>query len=262
MENPWLHRFAVVVGVCALILVVIGACVTDYVGVSHPSETLTTGHQLAAEVVGLLTFCLAIWLSTGSRPAWLLRFGWITFAVFLLDGALGMKTPVLHAFVAQLFFAATVAIAVFTSSGWKRGPDPVQDQGWPSLRSLSVFGLVVVLMQIWLGAAFRHQAMGMMPHMVGAMVVGIVMLIVCMFVMQQFPEHRSLRPAANIVLGLTLAQVVLGITALTTRMVTPDNTLTRPVLVATVIHVATGALTLAGTVVLVILIRRNVTAKA
>jgi hypothetical protein len=52
--------------------------------------------------------------------------------------------------------------------------------------------------------------------------------------------------------------VVLGITALTTRMMAPDNTLPLPVLLATVVHVATGALTLAGTVVLVIQIRCHV----
>jgi heme A synthase len=258
MDSTWLHRFAVLVGVCSLILVGIGACVTDYDGGPPAPVWVAQSHRLAGVAVGILTLGLAIWLSTAAQPAWLLRLGWITFAAFLAEGALGIKTPLLHAFLAQLFFAATVAIAVFTSTGWKRGADLVQDQGWPSLRSLSAVALVLVLAQVWLGAAFRHQAVGLMPHMVGAIVVAIVILIVCMFVMQQFPDHRSLRPVANFLLGITLAQVVLGITALTTRMMAPDNTLTTPVLVATVIHVATGALTLAATVVLVIQIRRNV----
>jgi heme A synthase len=258
MDSPWLHRFAVLVSVCALILVIIGACLTDYDGGPPAPVLVAQGHRLAAVAVGILTLGLAIWLSTGTQPGWLLRLGWITFGAFLAEGALGIKTPLLHAFVAQLFFAATVAIAVFTSSGWTRGPDICRDQGWPSLRSLSVFALFLVLLQVWLGAAFRHQAAGLMPHMVGAIVVAIVILIVCMFVMQQFPEHRSLRPAANMLLAITLTQVVLGITALTTRMMAPDNTLPLPVLLATVVHVATGALTLAGTVVLVIQIRCHV----
>jgi heme A synthase len=261
MKSPWLHRLAILLGVCALILVVSGACVTDYAGASQSFALLIEVHQLVAGVVGLLTLGLAVLLSIGGQPRWLLQLGWITFAAFLAEGALGIKTPVLHALLAQLFFAATVAIAVFTSGRWKRGADLVQDQGWPSLRSLSTVGLVLVLLQVWMGAAFRHQAMGLMPHMAGAIVVAIVILMICMFVMQQFPEHTVLRPAANVLLALTLVQVVLGITALTTRMMAADNTVTRPVLVATVIHVATGALTLAGTVVLLILIRRNVTAK-
>jgi heme A synthase len=262
MDSPWLHRFAVLVGVCALILVVSGAWVTDYDGGPPPPVLVAQGHRLAAVAVGILTLGLAIWLSRGSQPAWLLRLGWITFAAFLAEGGLGIKTPLLHAFLAQLFFAATVAIAILTSSGWKRGPDIVKDQGWPSLRSLGNVALVLVLLQVWLGAAFRHQAAGLMPHMVGAIMVAIMILIVCMFVMQQFPEHSSLRHAANVLLAVTLTQVVLGITALTTRMMAPDNTLPLPVLLATVVHVATGALTLAGTVALVIQIRQHVRSKA
>jgi heme A synthase len=259
MDSPWLHRFAVLTGICTLFLVAVGACVTDHDTGPPAPALLTQAHQLAAGAVGILTIGLAIRLSVGTQPKWLVRLGWSTFGAFLAEGALGIKTPILHALLAQLFFAATVAIAVFTSSNWKKGEDLVRDQGWPSLRSLSSVALFLVLLQIWLGAAFRHQAAGLMPHMVGAIVVAIVILIICMFVMQQFPEHRSLRPAANTLLAITLVQVVLGITALTTRMMAPDNTLPLPVLVATVIHVATGALTLAATVVLVIQIRRNVT---
>ncbi len=261
MDSPWLHRLAVLTGVCALLLVASGACVTDYDGGPPPPVLIAQGHRLAAVAVGILTLALAIWLSVGAQPAWLLRLGWITFAAFLAEGALGIKTPLLHAFLAQLFFAATAAVAVFTSADWKRGAELVQDQGWPSLRSLSTVALVLVLTQVWLGAAFRHQAAGLMPHMVGAIVVAIVILMICMFVMQQFPEHRSLRPAANVLLAITLTQVVLGITALTTRMMAPDNTATLPVLLATVVHVVTGALTLACTVVLVIQVRRNVQPK-
>src|SRR5271155_3728254 len=118
MDSPWLHRYAVLVGVCALILVVIGACLTDYDGGPPPPVLLAQGHRVAAVVVGILTLGLAIWLSTGARPSWLLRLGWITFGAFIAEGGLGVKTPLLHAFLAQLFFAATVAIAVFTSSAW------------------------------------------------------------------------------------------------------------------------------------------------
>src|SRR5579863_5268293 len=145
MDSPWLHRFAVLAGVCVLLLVACGACVTDYDGGPPPPVLIAQGHRLAAVATGILTLALAIWLSTGAQPAWLLRLGWINFAAFVAEGALGIKTPLLHAFLAQLFFTATVAIAVFTSSGWKRGAHLVQGQGWPSLRSLSTVALVLVL---------------------------------------------------------------------------------------------------------------------
>src|ERR1700688_3845679 len=103
MEGPWLYRFAVLVGVCTLFLVAIGACVTDYDGGPPPPEIVAEGHRLAAVAVGILTLGLAIWLSTGAQPAWLIRLGWITFATFLVEGGLGIKTPILHAVLAQLF---------------------------------------------------------------------------------------------------------------------------------------------------------------
>ena len=264
-----MSRYAILLAVCTLLLLMSGAAVTDYYGVSQPPALLAQGHQVAAILVGLLAIGLVVWLAASAQPGWLQRLAWIALALFLVDGALGKSSfllalprtvSILHAFLAQLFFALTVAIPVLTSSGWKLGADPVKDQGWPSLRSLSSIALFLVLLQVWLGAAFRHQAAGLMPHIVGALTVALVVLIFCMIVMQQFPEHRSLRPAANALLAILVVQFVFGISALTARMMSADHTLPTALLLTTVAHVAMGAVTLAGTVVLVIQIRRNVTA--
>jgi heme A synthase len=269
LDGPGLHRYALLVAVCTLMLLMTGAAITDYDGGPKPPVVVTQGHEWLAALVGILTIGLATLLSQSEQPGWLKRLGWVSVIVFLGGGALGTRSfllalprtvSIFHAFLAQLFFACTVAISVFTSHDWSRGVDPVKDQGWPSLRSLSAFALFLVLLQVWLGAAFRHQAAGLMPHMVGAITVALVVLILCMFVMQQFPEHRSLRPAANVLLTFVIIQVVFGIAALTARMMTADNTLTTPLMLTTVAHVAMGAVTLAGTVALVIQIRRNVNA--
>lgn len=264
-----MYRYATLLAICSLLLLMSGAAVTDYNGGPKPPALLAQGHEAAAVLVGLLTIGLAVWLAASAQPAWLQRLGWIALALLVADDALGTRSLLLalprtvsifHGFLAQLFFAFTVAIMGFTSSGWKRGADPVKDQGWPSLRSLSSIALFLVLLQVWLGAAFRHQAAGLMPHIAGALAVALVVLILCMFVMQQFPEHRSLRPAANALLAILVVQVIFGISALTARMMSADNTMPAPLLLTTVAHVAMGAVTLAGTVALVIQIRRNVNA--
>jgi heme A synthase len=153
-----------------------------------------------------------------------------------------------------------VAIAVFTSRNWQQGPDPVEDYGWPSLRSLAVLTPVLILVQIGLGAGFRHRAFGLMPHVIGAMLVPLVILLTAIFVLNQFPKHRALRHAAVGLLTITLVQIFLGIAAYVARLNAAEYPLA--MVLTTVAHVATGGLTLAASVVLAIQIRRNVHARA
>jgi hypothetical protein len=90
------------------------------------------------------------------------------------------------------------------------------------------------------------------------MVVALALMLLGMFVLHQFPAHRSLRSAAHTMLGVTFLQVFLGIAAYFARL----QAATKPTLMVltTVAHVALGALTLATTIVLSIQIRRNVRA--
>jgi heme A synthase len=86
--------------------------------------------------------------------------------------------------------------------------------------------------------------------------VPLAILLAGMFVLQQFPKHRALRPAAIGLLTITLLQVFLGIAAYVARINAADYPLA--MVLTTVAHVATGGLTLAASVVLAIQIRRNV----
>jgi heme a synthase len=264
-----------------LFLVVAGASVTSkQAGLSVPDWPLSYGqvmpemtggvffehgHRMVATFVGLLTIGLAIWLSRAEQRPWMRKLGWIALGAVIAQGLLGGLTVLLllppavsvsHACLAQLFFSTTVAIAIFTSRSWQRGAEIVEDYGQPSLRSLAVVIPALVLAQIALGAAFRHGAMTVLPHILGAMVVAAAILIVCAFVLHQFPEHRALRPAAITLLVVTLVQVMLGIGAYYARLDASRNPVA--MVIVTVAHVATGALTLASSVVLAIQIRRNV----
>ena len=106
--------------------------------------------------------------------------------LILAEGGLGTPSllakfspglSILHACVGHLLFAATVVAVVLSSPGRSKGPDTVIDAGWPSLRSLSMITPVFVLVQILLGASFRHKAMGVMPHIAGAIIVALLILL-------------------------------------------------------------------------------------
>ncbi len=284
MQNLWLHRYAIVLSVCTLFLVMAGASVTSKeAGLSVPDWPLSYGkvmppmtggvlfehgHRLAGTTVGLLTIGLLVWVLIAEKRSWMRKFAWVMLAWVSVVGLLGgltvkLLTPppvsVLHTCLAQLFFSLTVAMCLFTSKSWMDGPEMVDDHGWPSMRSLAIIVPVVVLTQVALGAGFRHGALGVMPHLVGAMVVIMVLLCIGAFALQQFPTHRTLRPAAIVLMSIGFTQVFLGILALIARMVSTQPT--TQVVIVTVAHVAVGAMTLASSIALSILIRRNVRPK-
>jgi len=149
-----------------------------------------------------------------------------------------------------------VAIAVVTSAAWFKGPELVNDYGWPSNRSLAMVSPFLVLMQIALGAAFRQKAISLMPHVLGAMFVALVILMQCIFVLQQFKTHRALQAAGKTLLGVAFGQVFLGMTALIMRSMAEETA--QPVVITVTAHITGGAITLATTLVLSILVRRNV----
>jgi len=235
--SPRIGWYAAGLALATLFLVATGAEVTSH------QVGLDQIHRWAGAVVGLLTLGLAIQLR---------RLGWVLFPLAVV---LAVTRGAAHAFLAQLFFAATVAIALVTSSGWKREPEMVDDMSAPPLRSCAVVMVGLVVVQVALGAAVRHKAMGPTLHIVGALVVALAILLVGVLVMNQCPTHRTLRPCAIIMMAIAGTQVFLGFAAFIVRMMADESTL--PVVISTVAHVTTGALTLAAAVVVTLQIRRH-----
>lgn len=264
-----LFPLALALVLCGLLVLADGALVTgDFAGTPPLAAGLAaTVHPWIGAALGILALVVAIRLAGSDAPGALRRLGWILVGVVVLEGALsarGGMSPmyswagVLHACLGHLFFVGSIALMVCTSSGFQRGPDLVEDYGWPSLRSLAVSTPAVLLFQIYLGAGLRHNAMGALSHIGFAMVAALWVLLECVFVIQQFPKHRALRPMANGLLAVTFAQVFLGIAAFTLRTME----ITGPAVAAvTAAHVATGSIVLSLAVALSIHIRRNVMPK-
>ena len=260
--NKVTYRLAILLAACTLLLIVDGAMVGPG---AQPTPAALSVHRIAATAVSLLTLVVTLWLIFKDPRAQARRLAWITLAIAVLQDSVGhaavmtqvpMTAGITHALMAPLFFAAVVAIVVVTSPGWTRGPEHASDYGWPSMRSLAILTPIVVILQILLGAAFRQKALTLLPHVLGAMFVALVILLESIFVLQQFPTHRALRPAAKTLLGVGFGQVFLGLTALIMKSMADDTA--EPVVITIAAHVTGGALTLAATIVLSILIRRNV----
>ncbi len=285
-----LHRYAVCVAVCTALLVFAGGLVTSTgAGLSVPDWPLSYGmifppmvgnvlyehgHRMIATAVGLMTIVLAIWLQRREARPRVRRLGWFALAAVVLQGVLGGITVLLmlppavsvaHACLGQTFFCIVVAIALLTSPSWQAEPAPVSvPAGAGSPRTLAVVSAAAVFLQLVLGALMRHTGAGLaipdyplafgrlVPHFTTlgiavhfahrtfALVVAGCIVATAVHVVRHQPAHPALWKPAILLVGLVVMQVVLGaFTVWSAKAVVP-----------TTLHVLSGALILATSLVL------------
>jgi heme a synthase len=146
-----IHRFAMFVAGCTVLLLLAGSLVTSTgSGLSVPDWPTTYGwnlftfppskwvggilyehgHRLIASGVGFLTVILAAWLWLEEPRRWMRRLGLAALATVIAQGVLGGLTVIFflpaavstaHAALAEIFFCLTIAIVLFTSPGWIAG---------------------------------------------------------------------------------------------------------------------------------------------
>src|ERR1700688_398419 len=280
--NPNLHRYAKFTAGCTFLLLIAGALVTSNdAGLSIPDWPLAYGsltppmvggiryeftHRVIATCIGMLTIGLAVWLWRVEKRGWMRWLGVAALGGVIAQGILGGMTvrmlqppPVsaAHATLAQLFFSTVVAIAVFTSSWWKGALAEIDDQGSPRVRTLIVWTLVAVFLQLILGAAFRHKGFGIIPHLVGAVIVTILIFMTAGALKRRFADVPALRSCARYLHILIGVQLLLGAGAYWSRLYAARFPEPIPVMVAlTVAHTVTGALVLATTLVAALVAHR------
>lgn len=224
---------------------------------------------MIAQGAGLLTIILAVWTQRVDKRRWMRRLGWAALGTVIVQGILGGLTVLFylppaissaHATLAQTYFCIMVSIALFTSRGW------VEDEllnlpqhERPKLTTLAYATVAVVWLQLILGAAFRHNGLKVMWHLVWFVVVLTMIMWLTMRVLRGYREITAVRTAAYWLMGLLTLQVLLGLGAFVTRVILsayapqPMESL----VIFTVAHVAVGALVLANTLVLAIQARRH-----
>jgi cytochrome c oxidase assembly protein subunit 15 len=283
-----LHRWSILLAFCTLLLVVAGGLVTSRdAGLSVPDWPLSYGqlmppmeggilyehgHRMIATTVGLMTIISMVWLLRVEKRRWMRWLSVAALGAVIAQGVLGGLTVIYllpwwisssHACLAQLFFSTTVAMAIFTSDWWLQGSSPVDEDSRYPIRGLSLAAPLCVLGQLALGAAARHKAIGSIYHISGAPIVTAVIMWVSLRILLHYARNRELRIAAMMAIVISLTQVFLGIAAYMSRIAYADAVQPMPIMVTfTVLHVAVGALTMASTVVLAILTRRNVLSRS
>ena len=292
-----LHLFARVVAASTAVLIFAGGMVTSTgSGLSVPDWPNTYGwfmltfpidkwvggifyehsHRLIASTVGFFILVLAVCLWRVEPRPWVRRLGYVALAAVIAQGILGGITvlwflpdpvSIAHASLAQLVFCMTVAIALVTSRGWRRGYSVVPGLAHPddaTLRRMAIATTAIVYLQIVVGATMRHTDAGLaipdfplafgqlipphwdakiavhFAHRVGALIVTAFILATTAHVFYQHRRRGELwRPSALLLVLLTL-QITLG--ALTV--------LTQKHYIINSLHVVTGGTVLVTSLVL------------
>jgi len=276
------HNFAIVTACSTILLLVAGALVTSNDAAdSVPDWPLAYGriippliggiryeyaHRVVAALVAILTVVLAIWISFSKLCGSARRWGWIALALVVAQALLGAARvklghaaviATIHATVAQIFFITLVSLTMFTSDWWQRDLPQLDDTGSPKLRSLSVWLTAVILVQLVLGAGFRHGAFGILPHLIGFLVVTCMVIWTARIANKRFGQVGDIRRWVVVLHATFGTQVILGFLAY--WAVSQARLATQPVLLYTIIevaHVVMGALVLASSVLLALTCNR------
>ena len=285
--NRALHVYATLVAGATFVLIIAGALVTgNDAGLSVPDWPTSFGsfgmprmvggvlyehgHRMIAATVGFLTVVLAVWLWRRESRRWVRWLGLAAVLAVIAQGVLGgitvlfyLPVPVSvgHASLAQGFFCIAVSLALFTGRDWRWDDSRFEDSSSPLLRHLAAGTTAAIFLQLMLGAAFRHNGIGIIPHIVGAAVVTVGVAWTMVRIFTRHSQERRLTRPALLLGGLLILQLILGIGSYLMRLEAQSAPQPlQPVVGITTAHVAIGALVLAASLVLTLFTYRLTTA--
>lgn len=271
--SVWPHRLAVITACATFPLLFIGGLVTSKgAGLAVPDWPTTFGynmflypwskmvgnifyehsHRLVASAVGFLTIALALSLWVQERRNWLRWLGMIALALVIVQGVLGglrvtlleHSLAIVHASLAQAFFALTVSLALFTSPEWREKIAKPPLAAYGRLRRLATVTTGLIYLQVLFGAVLRHTGLRLDAHLLFAVLVTLHVVLLTARIFKDHSDHRRLTRPALFLSAMLLLQLLLGTVSYLVKF---TATLRVPIDVTvflTTTHLAVGALML------------------
>ena len=239
-------------------------------------------HRLTGMFVGLasMTLCIVLWAA--DRRTWVGILGSLVLLMVIGQGVLGglrvtgvltmsaeaaVLSPstalgIVHGVFGQIVFAFMVFIAVITSTRWLRGPSAERVNGASFARFLAWALLVTLVLQLVIGAMYRHLAMDLeldgaktnhllLAHIALAALVMLLAIINGVRAIGSPAGGRVLQRIGIALCILVTLQVLLGIVATVVVLARePDAAVPTVEVIITSAHQANGGLLLAAAVLL------------
>jgi heme a synthase len=275
----WPHRLAVITACATFPLLFIGGLVTSKgAGLAVPDWPTTFGynmflypwskmagnifyehsHRLVASAVGFLTIALALSLWLQEPRKWLRWLGVAALALVVVQGVLGglrvtlleHSLAIVHASLAQAFFALTVSLALFTSKEWREKIAEVPLADYGRLRRLAAVTTGLIYLQVMFGAVLRHTGLRLDAHLLFAALVTLHVVLLTVRIFKDHSDHRRLTRPALFLSAMLLVQLFLGTVSYLGKFTTILRMPIDATVVLTTTHLAVGALMLVTSLVL------------
>ena len=285
--SPWLHRLARLTAGATFLLIVIGGIVTSTdSGLAVPDWPTTFGynmflyplsemvggilyehsHRLMGSLVGILTVGLLVFLWAKDSRKWLKWIGLIALIAVIVQGVLGglrvtqinRNFAIVHACLAQAFFALLCGIAWFTSRDWWEDKNIKPVETAQKLRRLSLITTGLIYVQLIFGAVLRHTGSRLDMHLLFAFLVTLHIFLLARRILGTDDETQRIGSSTALtLLGLLAVQLMLGTGAFFAKLTAFGETFATGLTVTiTTAHVAVGALMLVSSFVLTLKIYR------
>ena len=285
--SPWLHRLARLTAGATFLLIVIGGIVTSTdSGLAVPDWPTTFGynmflyplsemvggilyehsHRLMGSLVGLLTVGLFVFILAKDSRKWLKWIGLIALVAVVVQGVLGglrvtqinRNFAIVHACLAQAFFALLCGIAWFTSRDWWQDKPVAPIAVTQKLRRLSLITTGLIYVQLIFGAVLRHTGSRLDMHLLFAFLVALHIFLLARRILSTNDEaQKGASSMALGLLGLLAVQLMLGTGAFFAKLTALGETFATGLTVTiTTAHVAVGALMLVSSSVLTLKVYR------
>ena len=292
MENhanysPWLHRIARLTAAATFLLIVIGGIVTSTdSGLAVPDWPTTFGynmflyplsemvggilyehsHRLMGSVVGILVIALLVLILARDSRKWLKWLGLAALIAVIVQGVLGglrvtqinRNFAIVHACLAQAFFALLCGIAWFASRDWWQDKRIVSTEIGQKLRRLSLITTGLIYVQLIFGAILRHTGSRLDAHLLFAFLVALHIFLLARRLLAMDGQASGIGQSMPLLLfGLLAVQLMLGTGAFFAKLTAFGETFAAALTVTiTTAHVAIGALMLVSSFVLTLKIYR------
>ena len=289
--SPWLHRVARLTAGATFLLIVIGGIVTSTdSGLAVPDWPTTFGynmflyplsemvggilyehsHRLMGSLVGMLTIGLLVLMLVKDSRKWLKWLGLAALIAVIVQGVLGglrvtqinRNFAIVHACLAQAFFALLCGIAWFTSREWWQDKTETLirsgEVSSSSLRRLSLITTCLIYLQLIFGAILRHTGSRLDAHLLFAFLVALHVFLLARRMLAVDSEAGGIGQSMPLLLlGLLVVQLMLGTGAFFAKLTAFGETFAAALTVTiTTAHVAVGALMLVSSFVLTLKIYR------